>query len=324
MKQAQQENSKPLPGLIATLTAGFELTTSHPWLVALPIIVDLFFWLGPRLSVERMMLRYERILAAEPGLSGMADQVAELASGYNLFTALSVPLAGVPTLMGGASPETTPLAPAILRVEGWLGFGGLFIVLTLAGVFLAASYLSLIALALRKPDEAAIYAFKRVVNFAKSTALAWIRLLALGVFLIITILVILLPLLPVAYLAALLSQGLAIVVLMLGIVFVVTYLSMSVPGIVLDGRPVGESVVHSVRFVRRFMSPTMNILFVIIIVGWGTNLLWRLADTGNWLTIVSIAGHGFVSTALVSAIFIYYQDRTAVHVHWAKESNDKK
>lgn len=314
MRQAPKENSKPMPGVIATITAGFELTTSHPWLIAFPILVDLFFWLGPRLSIEQLVERSQRILATDPGLSGMVEQISELSASYNLFTALSVPLIGVPALMSGASPERTPLAPAIFGLSDATEFIGLLIILTLGGLLLTAIYLSLIALVLRKGKDGALSALMKLIAFMKSTAVAWIRLLILGIFLVVTILFIMLPILPLAYMVALLSQGLGLMVLMLGIVFVITYMSMSVPSIIIDRRPVGVSIVHSVRIVRRHLLPTMNLLLLVILIGWGTNLLWHMADTGNWLTLISIAGHGFVSTALVSSIFIFYRDRTVTRI----------
>lgn len=314
MRQAPKEYSKPMPGVIATITAGFELTTSHPWLIAFPILVDLFYWLGPRLSIEQLVERSQRILAADPALSAMSEQISEVTVGYNLFTALSVPLVGVPALMGGPSPDRTPLVPTILGVSDASEFIGLFVILTLVGLLFTAVYFSLIALVLRKGTDGAISAFMKLATFAKSTAITWIRLLILGIFLFVTILIILLPLLPVAYMTALLSQGLALMVLMVGVVIVVTYLSMAVPSIVFDHRPVGVSIVHSVRIVRRYLLPTMNLLLLVVLIGWGTNLLWHMADVGNWLTLLSIAGHGFVSTALVSSIFIFYRDRTAVRI----------
>jgi hypothetical protein len=310
MKQAPTENSKQVPGVIATITAGFELTTSHPWLIAFPILIDLFLWLGPRLSIEQLVERSQRFLATDPSLSGMVEQVSEISASYNMFTALSVPLVGVPALMSGASPESTPLAPTIFGVSDTIAFFGLFIALTLTGLLLTTIYFGLIALVLRPGKDGAISVVMRLVAFMRSTAVAWIRLLILGIFLVVTILIIMLPLLPLAYMVALLSQGLAFMVLMLGIVIVVTYLSMSVPSIIVDQQPVGVSIVHSVRIVRRYLLPTMNLLLLLVLIGWGTNLLWHMADAGNWLTIVSIAGHGFVSTALVSSLFIYYRDRT--------------
>jgi len=310
MRQAPTENSKPVRGVIATVTAGFELTTSNPWLIAFPILIDLIYWLGPRLSIEQLAEQTRSIIAADPGLSGMAEQFTEMAAGYNLFTALSVPLVGVPALMGGVSPEKTPLTPVNHTVASSTEFLGLFALLTLMGLLLAAVYLSFVALALDKDTESPKMTLGRAGSFAKSAAIAWFRLLIMGIFLVVTIFVILVPLVPLAYLMAFLSEGLAMFVLVIGIVIVVTYLSMAIPGIVVDRQPVGIAIVSSVRIVRRYLLPTMNLLLVVVLIGLGTNLLWHMADSGNWLTLISIAGHGFVSTALAASIFIFYRDRS--------------
>jgi hypothetical protein len=35
----------------------------------------------------------------------------------------------------------------------------------------------------------------------------------------------------------------------------------------------------------------------------------RWADDGSWLTLGTITGHAFVSTALIVATFLFYRDR---------------
>jgi membrane-anchored glycerophosphoryl diester phosphodiesterase (GDPDase) len=121
-----------------------------------------------------------------------------------------------------------------------------------------------------------------------------------------------LPLLPVAALLGLLASSLFLGVMMLGFIFVATYLFLAVPGIILNGRPLLRAVAESVRLVHRNVLQTVNLLLLIVLISSGMNLLWHLADDGSWLTAISIAGHAFVSTALAGAIFIYYRDRFAV------------
>lgn len=310
MRQSSNDDSEQMPGVIATITAGFELTTSHPWLIALPIILDILFWIGPRLSIEVLIDRAQSVISQDPGLTEMANQLVEVASGYNLFTSLSVPLVGIPALMGGISPENSPLIPLLMPVKGVTGLIVLFVLLTLIGLGLAAFYLSLIGIVLDKTDADSRPSLKKVVDFAKGVSVVWLRLLGLGVFLAITLVVILFPLLPIAYMLAFLSQGLSLLVLTIGLVIIITYLSMSVPSIVLDRNPVSASIINSVRMVRKYLLSTMNLLLIVVVIGWGTNLLWHLADVGNWLTMISITGHGYVSTALASAILIFYRDRS--------------
>lgn len=305
MKNVAEQQPQAPPGIIATLTAGFELTTAHIWLILLPIFLDLLYWLGPRVGVAQLSDRLLSPLLVEPSAQEATRQIMDMASGVNMLTSLSVPLIGIPALMGGVIPEETPLAPQIYEVDGLVMLLALQLGLSLLGLLLAAVYLSLISLALQddleKPGGPAAFlagAFRSAV-----------RLFGLGLIFLIVLLMVWLPLVPIALLVSLLAGGLALFVMLAGFVLVATYLSMSIPGIVLKRRPVLLAVWESVRLVHRNASQTILLLLIVALVSAGTNQLWRLADDGSWLTTVSIAGHAFISTALAAAFFVFYRDR---------------
>ena len=50
-------------------------------------------------------------------------------------------------------------------------------------------------------------------------------------------------------------------------------------------------------------------LFAIFIIGTLLDWLLIMVENGSWFTLVNIAGHAFVSTAIVAAFFIFYRDR---------------
>ena len=303
---AEQEPQAP-PGIIATLTAGFELTTAHLWLVLLPIILDVVYWLGPRLGIVQLSGRLLSPLLEEPAAQDAVTQVIEMASEINVLTSLSVPIIGVPALMGGVAPEQTPLPVQVYQLDSTWSLLVLQVGLTLVGLLLTAIYLSLISLAIQKNGDRP----GSPAAFVTSALRSAVRLFGLGLIFLVALIVVWVPLLPVAFVASLLAGVLAMYVMLGGVVLVVTYLSMSVPGIVLKGRPLLLSVWESVRLVRGNALQTVSLLLGVMLVGGGTNQLWRMADDGSWLTIVSIAGHAFISTGLVAAIFVYYRDRWA-------------
>ena len=72
-----------------------------------------------------------------------------------------------------------------------------------------------------------------------------------------------------------------------------------------------ESIRSSMRMVR-FTLPSSS-LFVtsVFVLSYGMNLLWSIPDEKSWLSLVGIFGHAFITTALLAASFIYYQDVTA-------------
>lgn len=52
-----------------------------------------------------------------------------------------------------------------------------------------------------------------------------------------------------------------------------------------------------------------------IIVNQGLNMLWQVPPENSWLMLISVIGHAFVTTGMLSASFIYYQDM----IRWVEE-----
>lgn len=307
MKHESDKIPQTQPGLIATLSAGFDITTHHLWLITLPLLLDIFYWLGPRLSVQSLVVESARVLEPEPALSEMVSQVVDLASQINLFTSISIPLIGIPALMSGAIPSQTPLSPALFEVESILAWFLLLAGLSLIGLLLTATYLGLISFALADQSNDLQFRFGQ---FLRHLFLSSIRLFLLAIVFIFALFIVWIPLLPLAVILGLIANSLFIIVLMFGFVIVAVTFVLAVPAIVLRGRPVLLAVRDSVHLLYKNTMPTVNMLLLVILISSGTNLLWRLADDGSWLTLVSIAGHAFVNTALVTALFIYYRDRS--------------
>ena len=61
--------------------------------------------------------------------------------------------------------------------------------------------------------------------------------------------------------------------------------------------------------VRRYLVPALTLFLLTFGLRTVLTWIWLGVDQGNWLTLISIAGHAFVSTGLVAATFIFYRDR---------------
>jgi hypothetical protein len=306
MAQKISDQSPPLPGIISTLTTGFEFTTRHVWLTFIPIVLDIYFWLGPRLNITGIVSEATSFLSEEPAYSGLVEEILAMAPRINLFTYLSVPIVGVPALMSGTIPEDTPIKPLNFELTDFLSWLLILIILTLLGLGLTTIYLSLISWVLKREKG---YEIPGILDFTGSTLLAIIRLIGLAVGFVIILFLVTLPLLPIAFIMGLVNSTLMLGVLLIAFLIVAAYLSLAVPGIIYNNRPIFKAIMESIRLVYRNMLPTVNILLVVILIINGTNLLWHMADNGSWLTLVSIIGHAFISTGLAAAIIIFYRDR---------------
>ena len=59
----------------------------------------------------------------------------------------------------------------------------------------------------------------------------------------------------------------------------------------------------------RFTLPS-SALFILsaLLISQGLVFLWRVPPADSWLTMVGIAGHAFITTALLAASFIYFRN----------------
>ena len=94
----KQTKSAALPGVFATLGNGFELTTRDLWLIVIPAILDVFLWIGPRLSFRPLIESLSAQLPPQPMLVDVMPLLEMFATRLNHFTYLSVSLLGVPAL----------------------------------------------------------------------------------------------------------------------------------------------------------------------------------------------------------------------------------
>jgi hypothetical protein len=69
-----------------------------------------------------------------------------------------------------------------------------------------------------------------------------------------------------------------------------------------------SSIYASLRMAR-FTLPTSSLFVLsVLLLAYGLNYVWNIPTTDSWMTLVGIAGHAFVTTALLAASFIYYRD----------------
>ncbi|HUS93622.1 MAG TPA: hypothetical protein VMZ24_00410 [Patescibacteria group bacterium] len=308
MRQSPQAETERKTSLLATLSTGFDITTHHIWIIILPLVLDVFYWIGPRLSIEKLIEESAAILKEQPAFAEMADQMLQIGSQYNFFTSLSIPIIGIPALMGGTVPEHIPVNPAVVQIEDSFIWMLLFLGLSLLGLVFSTLYFQLISYVLQEPK---VDYRSNIGSNIKRLVVSYIRLIGLGIVFVFMLMALWLPLLSVAFLAGIVSSSLFYLVVILGLAIslsIVAYLSLTIPAIVFANRTVNEAIRESVRLVHKNLSSVLGLLLVVVLVGSVTRLLWHLADNGSWMTLISIAGNAFISTALVMAIFIYYRD----------------
>jgi cytochrome c oxidase assembly factor CtaG len=86
-------------------------------------------------------------------------------------------------------------------------------------------------------------------------------------------------------------------------------------GIYSQGQKAWKSLLASIRFTNITFFKTSLFIMLAILVNQGLNMVWQVPPEDSWLMMISIIGHAFVTTGMLAASFVYYQDM----IRWVDE-----
>jgi len=310
MESTRTEKLPPPPGIISSIQAGFDVIAARISVILLPLLLDLFIWLGPRLRLDRLFSPLlSEMSTAWYGSGISAAEAAEAIQMYqetlpriNLFWLLRTYPIGVSML----SKETilTPLGePLILQVTAlnlilWL------LLLTLAGWIGGGLYFRSVAGLINVADNAQPV---RVLHAILQTVMLSILWLILSIVIVGPLIMMLTLLFQVSEFLA----NIAFLFLSLLSMWVIVPLFFWPHGIFLRKQNFITSIVSSVQMTRFTLPTSSMFVLTIFLLSMGLNFLWTRPSEDSWMTLVGIFGHAFVSTALLAGSFIYYRDMTA-------------
>ena len=305
MSEQVELPKKPI-GVIASLAGGLDAVIQGWWILLFPLALDLFLWFGSRLSIRPMAERMVADLIALIGENPAFDLVLEATRQLNYFSLISVAPLGIPSLMSVKLPEQTPLGtPGILTIDSELVWIALFFLLSLVGLLLGGIYLGLIAQQVRdgRPDLGRL--LRLVPRY-------WLSVAALVIALFVLAGIGALPLLVLATLLANISPGLASLGVWIGFMvfmWLVFHLAFSIHAMLLSEMSLPRAVWTSVRLTAFNSFASMGLLALVLGISTGMNYLWSLPREDSWMLLVGVVGHAVISSGLLAATFVFYQDR---------------
>lgn len=302
------------PNLVRSFSTGFDAISNHLGLILFPIALDLFLWWGPRLRIENWL---QGVLSGPLFANGLQtadtqemftaskDLWLELSNQFNLMTILRTYPVGVTSLMAGISPIGAPSATgpvmqttSLLAILGWIcGLG-------LVGLGMGTFFYTGVS-------QVAVQ--KKLVwrDIFREWPVKYLRVIALTLFWVMLFVGVSLLFSCMLTLLAIVGIGIGTFTIMLYgflMVWLLIPLAFSAHGIFIYGRSVLASIKDSVRLTRLTMPTTMLFLLTLVLLSQGLNIIWSLPEETSWMALVGIVGHGFVSTALLAASFVYYRD----------------
>lgn len=316
MRPARSATSSGPPGVIDSLTSGFDHVNRIPWIIAIPVLLDVFLWLGPRLSAAPALHQliqglgnFYANVATQTGDASTVEQARQAlatadqaASGFNVLTLLTVSIAGVPSIL------PTSVGVMLARQISSSGtFLAVALGLELLGTLLGCLYLGLLAQEVRDGQVSLPSLGRRVWSY-------WLSVVGLVVLGIAGIVLISIPigfalaivgmLVPVA--AAVLGQVLLLLGVLAGI-----YLFFVIDAIVVSQTGPVRAAVNSARVVANNFWSAVGFIVLESLIAQGMLVVWTAMSKNPAGMVVAILGNAYVMSGLAAASMQYYRARAA-------------
>ena len=306
------------PNVLKSIRNGFDAITKHLVLLIFPIGLDLILWFGPHIQIKTLIerlvfemnevsLEVSQVLPADFGVVMETGQEIWLAAGekINLLIALRSLPVGIFSLLSSILPVENPLGtPLFWDIPSLSGAISLTVGIFLVGLVLGGLYFAAVR------QVALFDELKWRVIMGD-----WPRVSLQSILLSFMWLVLFMAIMIVGSCAAtvitLFSVSLGqIVIILFGIMsfWLVFPLFFSPHGIYSQGQKAWKSLLSSIRLTNLTFIKTSLFILVVILVNQGLNLVWQISPENSWLMLISILGHAFVTTGMLSASFVYYQD----------------
>jgi hypothetical protein len=309
-------------GVVETLSAGYVAINRQLWILLVPILVDVFLWLGPHVSYSPLL---------DPALARGTEwvqQVGDGPRGLDPQPTLRSDVGDLRQALMSLSTETNALAllargplalPSVAVAIG--GIGALWFIYSwtqgvallvgclLGGLLVGGFFYASIAQQVRGAGTNPVAASRRVPRGIAHVLGLLALLVGFG-------LLVGLPVLTMLGFAALLAPpvvaefGLALVFAVLLAAGI--YLFFAVDAIFVSGVGPLAAVQRSTAIVRRHLWPTLGLVLLTWLILAGMDRVWQLlAEMLPPIGVgLSMLGNAYVTSGLLAASMIFYQERT--------------
>jgi hypothetical protein len=279
------------------------VVNEQPWIVLLPVVLDLFFLFGPRVSIAPVvsqivtMPQFTQAFGADATAPTIA--FAEEANLLGLLSPAGLTLPTIVPLLGLARGSFTMVDTAgnvILLAIGAILLGALF----------GCIYRAILAQQAREGEVSA-------QRLPGESVVAWYRVVALALLLIVSGFIVILPLAFIAAVASLVTG--AATALMTAVVTTLAlaaqlYLFFAPDAIFVSRVGPIQAIRRSAAVVHAgvWSALTLAILVTVIMIGMGQ--LWvMLANLASWGLALGIVGNAYIASGLAAATMLFYRER---------------
>jgi len=295
--------------VISSIKAGFDTVAAHITAMLLPLSLNLFLWLGPRLRMDQLFnsIKGDVIQIWQTGGVSAAD-IQRVMDGYNktiplinLFWLLRTIPIGISSLLFPQEVSQTPFGnPSVLQVNALTLFGWIFLLILVGWIGGGLYFRSVAWLATANKGDLPMSVTRAIAQTILISIFWGILAMMIGV--------------PIFIVLALVLQfnafiaNLLVLFVSLASMWVIVPLFFWPHGVFVKKQNVITSIISSVQMARFTLPTSSMFVLTVFLLSFGLNFLWSIPPEDSWMTIVGILGQSFVTTALLAGSFIYYRD----------------
>jgi hypothetical protein len=302
------------PNVLKSIRNGFDAITKHLILLLFPIGLDLVLWFAPHLriktQIEGVIAEMNEISALlSPDFEEIIEASQEIwmiaAERINLFITLRSFPVGIFSLFTSILPVENPIGNPVFWNIPQLSLAVIIsLALFLAGLALGGLYFSSVRQAALFDEvkwRMILREWPRISIQSFQLSLMWF-ILFLGILVLGSCLAT-----GITFLSVSLGQ---LVIILFGIIsfWLIFPLFFSPHGIFSQHQKAWKSMLQSIRLTNMTFFKTGLFIMLAILVNQGLNIVWQFPPENSWLMMISIIGHAFVTTGMLAASFLYYQE----------------
>jgi len=290
------------PSLIDVVSEGFVAVNRRIWVLVLPVALDLFLWLGPRIGIAPLLAQVRELNPTiwDQTLAGLGaganEQLAAIDLRFLLF--LNPLRVLLPTLQAPA----VPWAATAWQLGTWASTLGMLVLINVIALTMAALYLSPLASTVK--NDAPRHLGRTLARVLGVAAIVMGSLFAVS-----------LVLLVLASVLSLVAEPLAVFVVVVWLALATWFAfvtSFSFDAVVLDGLNPLRAVWRSVVVVQRALWGALGLWLITTLIVWGFGVIWSALAAGGSIGIVlAIVGSAYITTGLAAAHLVFYRNRSA-------------
>ncbi len=299
------------PGLIETIQTGYDTLNARPYLIAVPLALDLVLWLGPRFTSPALYAW----LAHWPGRTADGADLAQALNERGKTAEVTAWIAqwwngyGVSNLIGTLGRER--VANLIERPQAaiapWYVAVFFLLALLVIGLWLKSLFVTPIAQMVRHEPFALRTTLRMTMEAGTRIALLVLTILGMLVLTLIPVVIV-----AAAFVfAGINGFGLLLLAVIVPVIAAVFYGAFAMDAIFLERVGPMRALYLSYRVVRRNVWPTAGFIALTFLISRGVPLaLTRVVQQPVGVFLAMIA-HAYVAAGLATGSLIFYQERRA-------------